>query len=202
MDFNALGSLAARTAWANLESSGASSPEHLWPSRGRPDRGGLPREDYLPLGFNDIANHRPCFWHPELKALIVVYVDDIEVAGPEKCCKEMWRRLREKVILYFGRPHTAGQVPRLLPQPIRNECRERFSYLGGGPLEHESGRHGGNSICRTREGSEGPGLLPRHGAAPQGACAHLLSEDQHQQRPVTLCCYTNRGRDKGASMLG
>ena len=51
------------------------------------------------LGFKVVDNRRPCFWHPNLRALMVVYVDDIKIAGPEKGCQEIWRRLGERIVL-------------------------------------------------------------------------------------------------------
>ncbi len=34
------------------------------------------------VGFEEVPDWRSCFWHAELKVLLVVYVDDYMLSGP------------------------------------------------------------------------------------------------------------------------
>ena len=54
---------------------------------GHPDAGGYweqhCEEHLLSIGFERIAEWRSCFWHPDTKVFLVVYVDDFKMAGPK-----------------------------------------------------------------------------------------------------------------------
>ena len=74
------------------------------------------------VGFEPIPGFPSCYWHPRLKLLLVVCVDDFKLAGPAGAVKEGWALLRkginmeepqtvdEKGILYFGCKHVKGKV--------------------------------------------------------------------------------------------
>ena len=49
------------------------------------------------LGFQSIPDHRSCYWHPHHRVLMVVYVDDIKIAGPPNGREQVWKHLRAKV---------------------------------------------------------------------------------------------------------
>jgi len=63
---------------------------------GHPDSGGhWERRCFEHLeseGFVPIPNWPSCFWHPELKLLLVVYVDDFKLSGPAKVMAKGWSR--------------------------------------------------------------------------------------------------------------
>ena len=45
------------------------------------------------IGFEPIPNWRSCFWLPEYKALLIVYVDDFKLAAPTEHIKDIWDRI-------------------------------------------------------------------------------------------------------------
>ena len=63
---------------------------------GHPDSGGyweLHCETLLEeAGFQSLrrVNWPSCFWHPRLKLLLTVYVDDFKLSGPEENMAEGW----------------------------------------------------------------------------------------------------------------
>ena len=46
-------------------------------------------------GFIPIDEWFSCYWHPRLKVLLTVYVDDFKTAGPEVSLQEAWAFLRK-----------------------------------------------------------------------------------------------------------
>jgi hypothetical protein len=66
---------------------------------GHPDAGGFWEEhceerlNRPEVGFVPIKNWRSCFWHPQLKLFLVVYVDDFKMAGPTANLKIAWDRI-------------------------------------------------------------------------------------------------------------
>ena len=65
---------------------------------GHPDAGGFweqhCEEHLVSVGFVPITDWRSCFWHPELRLFLVVYVDDFKLSGPAKALPLGWSRLR------------------------------------------------------------------------------------------------------------
>ena len=50
------------------------------------------------VGFVPITEEwRSCFWHPRLKCMLVVYVDDFKLAGPDKFRPEAWRLIGQQI---------------------------------------------------------------------------------------------------------
>ena len=49
------------------------------------------------IGFQPIDNHRSCFFHDKENVFMVVYVDDIKMAGPPKGLSMLWTKLRKKI---------------------------------------------------------------------------------------------------------
>ena len=42
------------------------------------------------MGFEPIANWPSCFWHPEHRLFLVIYVDDFKLAGPRDKLELGW----------------------------------------------------------------------------------------------------------------
>ena len=95
-------------------------PKHRWPNawhgkffqpadpqilnvNGHPEAGAIWEEHLGSItwdtGFEQIDNHRACDWHPQLHVMVVVYVDDIKLAGPAAACDKVWSMLRKKVLM-------------------------------------------------------------------------------------------------------
>ena len=51
------------------------------------------------VGFQDVPNWRSVFWHPILQTLLVVYVDDFKLAGPQECLERAWTEIRDKITI-------------------------------------------------------------------------------------------------------
>jgi len=86
-------------------------PKHAWPASGaweriadpvcplrlalygHPESGGYweqyATEQVKAAGFRAVPNWGSCFFHPELRLFLIVYVDDFKLAGPT----EIWRRV-------------------------------------------------------------------------------------------------------------
>ena len=47
------------------------------------------------VGFVAIPDWPSCFYHPDLRVLMIVYVDDIKMAGPKEMLPEAWKLLRQ-----------------------------------------------------------------------------------------------------------
>ena len=65
---------------------------------GHPDAGAL-WERYchkvlMELGFKPIQNWGTCYVHPRKDLYLTVYVDDMQMAGPEHEVKAMWDKIR------------------------------------------------------------------------------------------------------------
>ena len=100
-------------------------PRHRWPKRwhsmklvdpvcllklalyGHPQSGGFWEEkaegDLHLEGFEDVPEWKSCFWHPELKVFLVLYVDDFKLSGPSKNMKAAWTKIRRRI--KTGEPH-------------------------------------------------------------------------------------------------
>ena len=49
-------------------------------------------------GFTQISKDWPsCYYHPRLRLMLVVYVDDFKLAGPKKSMAEGWKLLRHEL---------------------------------------------------------------------------------------------------------
>ena len=89
---------------------------------GHPDSGGHWErhcESHLKkVGFEAIRDWRSVFWHRELATLLVVYVDDFKLAGPEGNLPKAWDLIRSGVRTenpgplgkYLGCEHQFGEV--------------------------------------------------------------------------------------------
>jgi hypothetical protein len=73
------------------------------------------------VGFQPLPHWPSCFWHPELKLLLVVYVDDLKLSGPADSLAKGWSLIRSgirteeptKLVFYLGCLHE--QSERTLP---------------------------------------------------------------------------------------
>ena len=73
------------------------------------------------MGGQAVPNHPSCFWFPDLKLFMIVYVDDLLLSGPEAHHEKLWKTLGEQVNLepaedldrYLGRHHSKTSFDRL-----------------------------------------------------------------------------------------
>ena len=67
-------------------------PTCLLAPYGHPDAGGYWEQHcekiLLKEGFTPIPNWPSCFFHPKLKLMLCVYVDDFKMAGPKENLKK------------------------------------------------------------------------------------------------------------------
>ena len=79
-------------------------------------------------GYVPITNWRGCYFHPEFRIFLIIYVDDFKMAGPSKLLANAWALLREDIVmddptpfgLFLGCKHiiTTVTIPQS-PRPIR-----------------------------------------------------------------------------------
>ena len=77
----------------------------------------------LQLGGKPVPAHPSCFWFPQTGLLLVVYVDDLLLAGPTHEQDGFWQALRKQVDTeppedldrYLGRHHSFADCRRLPP---------------------------------------------------------------------------------------
>ena len=73
------------------------------------------------LGGVVVKSHPSCFWFPEWKLLLTIYVDDLLLAGPAHLHKQFWETLvkdvsiedPEDLDLFLGRRHKITEFKRL-----------------------------------------------------------------------------------------
>ena len=56
-------------------------------------------------GFGAIPGWEQCFWHAELKLLLIVYVDDFKMAGPKENLEKGWKLISEEIKLDKPTPY-------------------------------------------------------------------------------------------------
>ena len=49
------------------------------------------------VGYEPVEGWPGCYWHPRLKLLLVVYVDDFKLSGPTEQVRKGWKVLRKKI---------------------------------------------------------------------------------------------------------
>ena len=55
-------------------------------------------EQCLKAGFRAISDNWPCaYWNEENQQFLIVYVDDMKLAGPSELMEEAWRKLGEGI---------------------------------------------------------------------------------------------------------
>ena len=68
---------------------------------GHPDAGGYweshCEEHLTSVGFVPVPDWRSTYWHPELKLLLMVYVDDFKMSGPSANFAKGWSMIRQKI---------------------------------------------------------------------------------------------------------
>ena len=66
---------------------------------GHPDSGGYweahCEEHLVKVGFRPVENWRSTFWHPKMKLLLNVYVDDFKLSGPTRFLATGWKLIRQ-----------------------------------------------------------------------------------------------------------
>ena len=75
---------------------------------GHPDAGGqwdAHCESHLAtIGFERIPDWHSTLWHPQLKLLLVVYVDDFKLSGPKQNIEKGWKLIQTGIILEAPSP--------------------------------------------------------------------------------------------------
>lgn len=77
-----------------------------------------------------IPNHPSCFWFAETRLLLIIYVDDLLLAGPAEAHDEFWKLLEKQVNIeppedldrYLGRHHAFEEM-----KPLGLDLTEQFS---------------------------------------------------------------------------
>ena len=72
--------------------------------------------DLSSIGFEHIPDWHSTFWHPLLKLLLVVYVDDFKLSGPKCNLEKAWKMIQPGIVLetptplglYLGCRHVQG----------------------------------------------------------------------------------------------
>ena len=75
----------------------------------------------LEMGGKPVKEHPSCFWFPDHKLFMIIYVDDLWLNGPAGLHEEFWDKLGSEVKLepaedldrYLGRHHTFTPFDRL-----------------------------------------------------------------------------------------
>ena len=66
---------------------------------GHPDSGGYwerhCEEQLISCGFTKVPEWQSCYWHPQHKTYLVVYVDDFLISGPKAGVKKCWEMIRK-----------------------------------------------------------------------------------------------------------
>ena len=79
---------------------------------GHPDSGGHWEQhcekSLVSIGWKTIPEWRSVYWHPELKLVLMVYVDDFKLAGPTGNLEKGWTAIR-KVITFGEDPCDVGR---------------------------------------------------------------------------------------------
>ena len=106
-------------------------------------------EHLVKVGFKPIANWRSTFWHPKLKLLLNVYVDDFKLSGPTCNMTAGWKLIRQgldieepgPLSLYLGCCHrpisakaedgTTVQGMSYDQEDFLKSCVERYAELRG-----------------------------------------------------------------------
>ena len=70
---------------------------------GHPDAGGYWEKHcdshILSEGFIQVPDWRSVYWHPNLKTLLIVYVDDFKMSGPVQSVAKAWEKLRKGLVI-------------------------------------------------------------------------------------------------------
>ena len=101
-------------------------------------------------GYVPVPNWPSCFWHPELKLFLVIYVDDFKLSGPSDKLQEGWDLIQSKLKIeppgplgfYLGCKHvestktlpgtsTTVRVMEYDMEDFLRSCVERYRELTG-----------------------------------------------------------------------
>ena len=114
--------------------------------------GNLSADRVLSLGYESIEEWPSVFWHPQRRMLLVVYVDDFKLSGPEIHHDTAWQEIRTKIDIttpepvghFLGCNQTAGTVT--LPDGVvantmiyemesfLKSCLQQYLDLSGRPV--------------------------------------------------------------------
>ena len=70
---------------------------------GHPDSGGYWEAECIDRikkrDWKEIEGWPSVFWHPQYKAMLIVYVDDFKLAAPREHLAVLWKGLREEILM-------------------------------------------------------------------------------------------------------
>ena len=80
--------------------------------------GNLSADRVLSLGYESIEEWPSVFWHPQRRMLLVVYLDDFKLSGPEISHDAAWKEIKTEIDItkpepvghFLGCNQTAGTV--------------------------------------------------------------------------------------------
>jgi hypothetical protein len=123
---------------------------------GHPDAGGFwekhCEKHILSEGFTSIPDWRSVYWHPELKVLLIVYVDDFKMSGPESSVAKGWEGLRKGLVIEDPTP--AGKFLGCNNIVFRHTIKEPFnclSLVADCPIKSGESQVGGANVERRTE---------------------------------------------------
>ena len=88
-------------------------------------------------GFFSIPGWEQCFYHPELKLFLIIYVDDFKLVGPKENLKTGWELLQLDIRLdkptklqkYLGCDHKMGDVCPKEVKPYTDRFQTIFDHF-------------------------------------------------------------------------
>jgi len=145
---------------------------------GHPDSGGMWERNcgqrLRMIGYVPIPEWRSCFWHEAHKLLLIVYVDDFKLVGPEKSLVQAWSEIRKHINIedptpigqYLGcehvpmKIHTSSMHPHVIPM---------FAYPRS------------LAVCLVPRGATAAGIPAPGGSSEQekNRTSEIPSEDNH-----------------------
>ena len=89
------------------------------------------------VGFERIPDWHSTFWHPQLKLLLIVYVDDFKLSGPKCNLEKAWKLIQKGVTLetptplglYLGCRHIQGSYKLPDGTKVRTVTYDMESFL-------------------------------------------------------------------------
>ena len=98
---------------------------------GHPDAGGhweAHCESHLAsVGFERIPDWHSTSWHPQLKILLIVYVDDFKLSGPKCNLEKAWKLIQKGIILETPTPLVFTFVADIFKDLTHSLIQPRFA---------------------------------------------------------------------------
>jgi len=123
------------------------------------------------------------YWHPELKVLLIVYVDDFKMSGPEASMAKAWEKLRKGLVIED--PSPAGKFLGCNNVIIRHTVEEPFNCLS---LVGEGG-----TTTTTTGGATGKGESRVEGTGVEhtGVKTKVVNMVKYDQKDFLVQCVSH-----------